>query len=191
MAEAGKKGLVGKRGRPRRWVCIALVVAMLPLMLSCYGRFPLTKAVYNMNGAMSTPEVRKGVLESVVMWVFIIVPVYGVAMVADVVIFNLVEFWTGEPLQIGSAGEADGHSVALEPSADGSEAVLTASKDGEVVTTVRFVKVSETLCEVRDADGRLAGMAVRTPGGDMELTDGDGRVVSRISGGQLAALHEF
>ncbi len=160
-------------------------------MLSCYGRFPLTRAVYRINGSIHVPQVQEGVSQSVAMWVLGLLQVYTVAIVADVIVFNLLEFWTGETFQIGSAGEADGHTVALEPSADGSEAVLTVSKDGEVVTTARFVKVSETLCEVRDADGRLAGMAVRTPGGDMELTDGDGRVVSRIPADQLAALHEF
>jgi len=172
--------------RVRKAVAVGLVVALAPALLSCYGRFPLTRAVYRLNGEIQAPPVRKGVVESVVMWAFIIVPVYGVSMLADALVFNLVEFWTGKPIRIGAADVPDGGKVVLEPSEDGQEAVLTRWQDGEVVAQIRFVKVSGTTSEVRDEDGNVLGLVMRTPQGSLELTDRHGRMVSMIEADQIA-----
>ena len=184
MSESSE-GLLSKVSGARKLITLVLLIAACPFMLSCYGHFPLTRAVYRANGS-----VPNDVLKSVVMWVFIIIPVYSVAMLADAVIFNLIEFWTGTKIRISSATDEQGNRFVLDPSEDGREALLSISQDGDVVARVRFVKVSETLCEVRSADGDLAGTAVRTPGGDIELTDAQGRVVATIPASQLAVLND-
>jgi hypothetical protein len=72
----------------------ALLVSMSLAMLTlqgCYGKMALTKKVYAVNGEVNDKFVR-----SLVTWVFIIVPVYGVSALADLVLFNTIEFWTGK-----------------------------------------------------------------------------------------------
>jgi hypothetical protein len=72
----------------------ALLVSMSLAMLTlqgCYGKMALTKKVYAVNGEVNDKFVR-----SLVTWVFIIVPVYGVSALADFVLFNTIEFWTGK-----------------------------------------------------------------------------------------------
>ena len=86
---------------PRRtlWVqatCGLLIIALLALSLGCYGTFPLTKAVYEFNGDVTENELG----QSLLMWGFIIIPVYSCAMLGDGIIFNLIEFWSGESLQL-------------------------------------------------------------------------------------------
>ena len=64
---------------------------------NCYGSFKLTKKIYQFNGS-----VKNKFLKSLVMWVLIIVPVYSIGAFVDVVILNLLEFWTGSnPLAMG------------------------------------------------------------------------------------------
>lgn len=190
---AGKrKGLVARADRLRRSVCVVLIVAMMPLLLNCYGRFPLTRAVYRMNGnvgelALGEP-VPKGTLKSVVFWVLVIIPVYPVAMLADAVVLNLIEFWTGKAIRVTSATDEYGNLVVLRPSADGSKAVLTVTHEGRAVVDVRFVRVSDTLCEVRSDDDVLLGTAVRTPSGALLLRDARGNVVRSLGYDQLAWL---
>ncbi|MCM0083533.1 DUF3332 domain-containing protein [Geomonas sp. Red32] len=69
---------------------LALAIAMTSLQ-GCYGKFALTRKVYQVNG-----EVQDKFLRSLVTWVFIIVPVYGVSALADFVVFNTIEFWSGK-----------------------------------------------------------------------------------------------
>jgi hypothetical protein len=48
-------------------------------------------------------------IQSVTFWAFVVPPVYEVAMAGDAVIFNLVEFWTGDQLlAIGPTVDAEG-----------------------------------------------------------------------------------
>lgn len=68
---------------------LAAVVASSTLT-GCYGKFALTRKVYQINGQVSDKYLR-----SAVTWAFIIVPVYGVASFLDFVLFNTIEFWSG------------------------------------------------------------------------------------------------
>lgn len=78
-----------------------LLLAALP-MQGCYGNFNLTRKVYNWNGTLGDKFVK-----SLVMCVMIIVPVYGLAGLADLVILNLVEFWTGSNPMALKQGERE------------------------------------------------------------------------------------
>ncbi|NQT50674.1 DUF3332 family protein [bacterium] len=173
-------------GRMRGW-CVALLVAvLLPMLAGCYGQFPATRAVYKLNGDVH----ENGAVQSLVMWVLAIIPVYGVATFADVFIFNLIEFWSGESIEIGSTVEKDGVTYALEPSDDGGRATMTASRDGTVLAQAHFIRTAAGEFEVRDAEGTLAGKVVRAADGSLELTDAQGTLVRTVSAKQLASARE-
>jgi hypothetical protein len=179
------RGLVWARdGRVRRWVAMVLLAALLPMAAGCFGRFPLTRAVYNFNKDLSEDEI----VRSVTLWALVVVPVYGVATLGDVLVVHLIEFWSGERVDVTRATEADGTVVALEPSADGREATLTVTRDGAVLSRATFVRTSAVELEVRDGAGKLVGKVVRTEGGDLCLTDAEGRTVRRLAADAVAAL---
>ena len=71
-----------------------LAVALAAVIFSngCYGPFYLTRKVHQWNGEASQ---NKWIVEAVFL-VCAWLPVYGIATLADAVIFNSVEFWTGE-----------------------------------------------------------------------------------------------
>ena len=183
----------GLRKKLCRYICLGLLIAMAPLALSgCYGRFPLTKAVYRINGNVGDSIGGSGrggqVVQSLVMWVMIIIPVYKVAMIVDVLVLNLIEFWTGNAIEVSSVQECDGIRVAFQSTADGREALLTVSRNEDLLTVQRVVKVSATAFEMRDASGKLNGMILKTPAGDIQLTDAQGRVIRTLAAADLAAL---
>lgn len=168
-----------------RRVCLVLLFALTPLLsVGCYGRFPLTKAVYRFNGDITDNKW----VHTIIMWIFIILPVYSIATLGDAIILNLIEFWTGETLDISKHTREDGTEVVLAPSANGNEAVLTVTKDGEVLSVQRYVRQADGSIQVLDGEGRLAGEIVPTAEGGFDLTDADGRVVQGIPAEALAAL---
>lgn len=66
-------------------------------LTACYGTFPLTRKIYRVNG-----DVKDKFLRSALTWAFAIVPVYGLAALADFIAFNTIEFWSGNnPVAVG------------------------------------------------------------------------------------------
>ena len=73
---------------------ILLVAATLPLQ-SCIGSFSLTNKVLSWNNQVGSKFVNE-----LVFFAFWILPVYEVTSVADLLIFNSIEFWSGNnPVQ--------------------------------------------------------------------------------------------
>lgn len=180
-------GLTWRLRRLARPIAFALLVALTPLASGCYGRFPVTHAVYRWNGEVTDNRL----VHSLLMWLLIIVPVYHFAMLGDVFIFNLIEFWTGDTLHISYETEKDGAKVAFNTSEDGNEAVLSVTKDGKTLAEQHFVRVSDTTFEVRDAKGIVTGMVIKDVQGGFQLTDAKGATISSISPETVAASRPF
>ncbi len=71
----------------RRWLLAGLGALASS---GCYGKFLLTRKLYEWNGSFGDKWLR-----TIVFWVFVILPVYGIVTFVDAVALNLVEFWTG------------------------------------------------------------------------------------------------
>ncbi|MCE5231355.1 DUF3332 family protein [bacterium] len=152
----------------RKGIIISMIAIMMLVSTGCYGHFPLTKAIYrtngNIGGEVNVDSSKRNIVRSLVMWVFIIFQVYSIGALVDVIVLNVMEFWTGNVVQIGSA-DRDGIHYAFVPSADGREATLTLSRDGKVLNTTHFVRISDKVMEVRNADGRVTGKLLRGANG--------------------------
>lgn len=185
----------GVMQRVRRYVCLGLLVSLAPLAVNCFGQFPLTRAIYQMNrraGAdLGEDQTQHRMVQSVLMWVLVIIPVYNVGMLADVVALNLIEFWTGDPVVIGSTREDGGIQVSLTPSMSGVGAMLKVSENGTVLMEQHVVKVSDTVFEMRDSSGNLMGKAIKTSTGDIQLTNALGLTVETLAAEDLVALTQM
>ena len=74
----------------KKFVLIVVLVSLLTLSMSgCFGKFALTRKLYEFNGSLGNKWVN-----TIVMWAMCIVPVYSIVVFVDFVILNLVEFWT-------------------------------------------------------------------------------------------------
>ena len=70
---------------------MAAAISIMISQTGCFGGFELTKKVWEFND--NTFENK--FLKTLFFYVLNIVPVYGIAGFLDVVIFNLIEFWSG------------------------------------------------------------------------------------------------
>lgn len=71
-------------------VILSIALASTIFLSSCLGSFNLTNKCYNLNNSIGDKWVNELVFIG-----FTIIPVYEICMLADAVIFNTIEFWTG------------------------------------------------------------------------------------------------
>lgn len=151
-----REGGTAMRGsRFGKGIALVLVAAVGALTAGCFGNFQLTRKVYDINKSIDEKYVR-----SAATWIFVIVPVYGVAALLDLIVFNVIEFWTGENPVVSAPVTkeyAQGNvRTVLALSRDGSAtvAVIERYDGGRLVSTLR----------VRD-DGLGKVVAVETAAG--------------------------
>ncbi|MBC2717933.1 MAG: DUF3332 family protein [Desulfobacteraceae bacterium] len=123
-------------------VCLVIMGFVIS---GCTGSFNVTKNIYQIHRSQENQWV-----DEVVFLAFVIVPVYGIGMLADGVIFNTVEFWSGENPITVSMNDSSDEDVILERSAKG---VVAKDKIGLVLYT--SIKDAEGGVSVYDGDEML------------------------------------
>lgn len=159
--------------RPPRWVR-ATAVAVLPFTvfasLGCYGKFPITHAIYRWNGKVTSYEW----VHSLLLWVLLIIPVYWVAFLVDFVIFNFVEFWFDETLDlVVDRTLEDGRVVHMETTPDRSSMHVTVSRGDVIVQEERHIRMPDGSIEIYDGAGAYLGK-VSIDGDVAHIFDRDG-----------------
>jgi hypothetical protein len=87
-----------QKSRFGKVVALVLVISVgIVFSAGCYGKFQLTRTVYDINTSVQDKYVR-----SAVTWLLIIP--YGIAGFLDFAVFNLIEFWSGENPIAGMTG---------------------------------------------------------------------------------------
>ena len=82
----------------KRFIACALLASFLVVNTGCFGSFSLTQKVYSWNNSLGDKFVK-----TIVFYAFNIIPVYDATVFIDVVVLNLIEFWTGSnPLALES-----------------------------------------------------------------------------------------
>lgn len=114
--------------RVLKLVSMALIMALLSVsFFGCYGNFAATRKVYQFNGTFGDKW-----LNSIMTNVLLYVLVYEVAVVADLVAFNLVEFWTGSnPMAM-----APGEEVIKYAHENGSDLEITIRQNEVIVKNI-------------------------------------------------------
>ena len=115
----------------KRIIPIALIAALsLPMFTSCIGSFSLTNKLLSWNRTISNKIVNELVFIG-----FWILPVYEVSALADVLVINSIEFWSGtNPMACGKK-IIDGHDGRYLVECDGKGYTITSENDG---TSVRL-----------------------------------------------------
>src|SRR4030065_1752434 len=93
------------KSRLGKVVALVLVVSVgVVFSAGCFGKFQLTRKVYDINQSVEDKYLR-----SAVTWLLVIIPVYGLAGFLDFILFNVIEFWSGEdPIVSGPQTRGDG-----------------------------------------------------------------------------------
>lgn len=174
-----------RRKRSVTATAAVLAVAFGALSAGCFGSFPMTKQLYEVNKSVEDKYLR-----SAVTWLLIIP--YGFTGTLDFLIFNVVEFWSGKSAitsgsVTGEHADAGGKSV-LVLARDGAATVATLERyEGEnLVSTLRIRDDGAgNVTAVESAAGRQVREITAVPGGD-----GSVEVTVSTAGGVTRERHE-
>ena len=167
---------------------MAVVLFAGALMVSgCYGPFNLTRRLHNWNGQVGG----RWSNEVVFLVMGILLPVYNLAMFGDAIIFNSIEFWTGDnPIDPPMTAQTQRKTFA-----QGNQTVMLERTDSaasrrmnvQILENDQLVKqfaLEATLdgpTVVKDASGAIVGSAQTLPDGTLVLYDAEGRETARHS----------
>ena len=178
----------------RTWtrpVAFALALALVgPLTAGCYGKFALSKKIYDWNGSLGNKYVI-----SLVYFILNVVPVYGISLFVDWVLLNVIEFWTGSNPVAMKEGETQERVVQRE---GGGELKMTLSdrgtamrveitEPGQAAKVMEFRKTDEGFTAL-DGSGRLVASGSVDASGAMAVRSADGAVLGSRTGLEMDAL---
>lgn len=135
------------KSHPGRWALVLVTVSAL-MLPSCIGKFALTKKMLAWNNTVGSKFVNE-----LVFFAFWILPVYEVSALADLLVINSIEFWSGNnPIDTAPRTvKTDAGTVTVTPDSKGY--TVTTAETGE---TVRL-----------DYDNDTRTWSVVTAGGDV------------------------
>ena len=139
-------------------VALALVVSVgIVFSAGCFGKFQLTRSLYEVN-----KSVQDKYLRSAVTWLFVIP--YGITGFLDFAVFNLIEFWSGQnPIVTPQARvyeNGDDRAVmTIEREEGATVATVETYREGTLIATLR----------IRD-DGSGSVTSKLTENGDVSAT---------------------
>lgn len=175
----------------------ALLGGGLLFVSGCYGSFGLTDALYQWNGGLSQKWVR-----ALVFLGLVLIPVYQLFLLADAIVLNTIEFWTGQhPVYSGTdfsqVGErrrikdvGDGQTVTSEVTEDPSVVRHEHRRDGELLRVLYTRRVGEDEVQLLDEAMQVLTVARRQADGGVELRDAEGTPRSRLDAADLRRVED-
>ena len=123
---------------------VSLLLLSIFLSGNCFGKFALVRKIYDVNDGLTFGATGKlgGVIKSIVMLVFVFVPVYGISFFLDIIVFNLLEFWTDKnPMAVNEKPVqelASEGNTSVTKKVDGDRMELVIKNNQTVETIVVF-----------------------------------------------------
>lgn len=109
-------------------VAVVMAIAAGLLGTSCIGKFALTNRVLAWNN-----QVGNKFLNELVFFAFWILPVYEVTALADVLVINAIEFWSGSNPMAKGTKVIEGQDGRYLVKCDGKGYTIESENDGSVV----------------------------------------------------------
>ena len=138
-------------------VLLMMAAALVPSLGGCFGKFAVTRKVYELNAS-----VHDRYLRNVVTWAFILFPVYWVSGALDLFVFNTIEFWSGRNPVTAS-------ERSFRYSRGDEQFNVRAVKDNDLITFTidryRGATYQDTLTISSDLATDSSSVTYRPPGG--------------------------
>ena len=114
--------------KPQFTVAIICALAASMMLPSCIGSFTLTNKLLNWNNTLGSKF-----LNELVFFAFWFVPVYEVAVFADVVVLNSIEFWSGDNPVASGTRVIEGNGGKYYVTSDKTGYTIESESDGSIV----------------------------------------------------------
>lgn len=114
----------------KRYLSVAIILTLASAMLStsCIGSFSLTNKLLSWNKSIDNKFVNE-----VVFFAFWVLPVYEVTVLADALVLNSIEFWSGSNPVAKGTKVVEGQDGRYLVECDGKGYTITSENDGSIV----------------------------------------------------------
>ena len=109
-------------------VALVFTLAASTVCTSCIGPFALTHKLLAWNNTIDNK-----VVNELVFFALWIVPVYEVSAIADVLVLNSIEFWSGDNPVASNSKVVDGQDGRYLVESDSNGYTITREEDGQIV----------------------------------------------------------
>lgn len=169
------------RKRACRKAALLLAAVLAASSAGCFGKFQLTRTLYDINRSVEDQYVR-----SAVTWAFVIP--YGFASFIDFAVFNVVEFWTGEnPMEATRTARRGNETAVMRLGREGAATTATIDRyrDGRLVSTLILRDGGNGVVRSSLVEGGVETVAATAT----LLPDGGVEVARRTAAGTLRERH--
>ena len=173
---------------------VAVGLAMAMAVSGCYGPFNLVRRLHHWNGQVSNDKWAREAVFIVLAWV----PVYSLATLGDALIFNSIEFWTGNnpvapvvqnpDVQTKRIARHDAEAILTRmKSPAGQQLMIEQFRKGERAASLR-IEQQDGLTKAFDGAGRQLYQAQTLGDGGIAIQDAQGRQIAQYSADQVDRL---
>ena len=170
-----------------------VVILMLVCFVTagCTGSFLLTKKVYNWHRSLGDKWSDEfGFL------VCTLIPIYGLSTMADAIVFNSIEFWTGKnPVQESRAEtktkfvKVGDEETTLSFNPQARQLTIASQKKGLHPSLITLEKNGNTVL-TKDQKGNVLFTTKKNESGDFLVYNRDSRLVKSYSQAELETMME-
>lgn len=166
---------------------VASIVILAFFTTGCTGPFNLTHKVYNFHRSQADKW-----SDELCFLLVALLPIYSIAIFADAIIFNSIEFWTGKnPVDMSSIPAQN------RMAANGKDKLMMSynSKTDQVQVAVSnnhgfIFERTATGVIAKNEKGQVLYSAIQGEGGDVAIYNAEGKLVKDYPAGQIALLKE-
>ncbi|MDP2652895.1 MAG: DUF3332 family protein [Candidatus Omnitrophota bacterium] len=159
------------------------------LVTGCTGSFNLTRKVYNFHRSQQPDKW----MDELCFLVVTLIPVYSIATFADAIIFNSIEFWTGEnPVDMADAKTVTQGREEVVISYDKATDQITVlpKANGQEKQALVLERLDDHRVAVKDQAGTVLYVSAKGPEGDISVYDKDNKLVKNYSAKDVAIMKE-
>ena len=123
---------------------ISLLILSVFLTGNCFGKFSLVRKFYDITSDITFGQQGKmgGLIKSIFMIIFLFIPVYGISAFVDIILFNLIEFWTDKnPLAINEKANEElvsNNGTSITKKINGNRMDLIVKNNEKIETIILF-----------------------------------------------------
>ena len=166
---------------------LAVLVLLCFCTVGCTGSFNMTRKVYNFHRSQDDKW-----MDEIFFLGCILLPIYGISTFADAIVFNSIEFWTGDN-PIDMAGT---EPKVKQVKVGQSEATLSYNPQTDLITITSpgnpsiTLKRGESGILAKDQNGKTLYSSFQNPSGEIMVYNKDLNLVKKYSTQELALLKE-
>lgn len=167
------------------------VVLLAFFLTGCTGSFNLTKKVYNFHRSQSDKW-----SDELCFLLVALTPIYGLATFGDAIIFNSIEFWTGENPVAYNAGDAkskmakNGDDELLMAYNPATEEITLVSKTGDQQNPSIVLERNDHMVLAKNEQGQILFSSVKDENGNVFVYDNKGKLVKNYSAQEVESYQE-